>query len=154
MNNDFGDNIVLKDRKVSAREFNALRESVGWPKVLPERVARRGMRNTLYFVSAWQGGKPIGMARVIGDTGYAYYVQDVIVAEAYRGRGIGRAMMERVMAWIERHAEGYCNVGLMAAEGKEGFYERFGFARRPGPKLGAGMTQFNLDGWKAKKAVL
>jgi len=30
----------------------------------------------------------------------------------------------------------------MAAAGKEPFYEKYGFTRRPTERLGAGMTQF------------
>ena len=34
----------------------------------------------------------------------------------------------------------------MAAAGKEGFYERYGFIRRPTERLGAGMALF----WRAE----
>jgi hypothetical protein len=33
-------------------------------------------------------------------------------------------------------------VALMAAKGKEGFYQKFGFEERPNDHLGAGMTQW------------
>ncbi len=35
------------------------------------------------------------------------------------------------MVWLDGHAREGSFVGLMAAEGVTGFYERYGFARRP-----------------------
>ncbi len=67
----------------------------------------------------------------------------VEVAEpAHQGRGIGGQLMDRVMAYLRAHAVQGAVVGLMAAAGKEGFYERYGFVRRPTERLGAGMTLF------------
>ena len=40
------------------------------------------------------------------------------------------------------HAHHNAVVGLMAATGKEPFYEKYGFTRRPTNTLGAGMTIF------------
>ena len=38
-------------------------------------------------------------------------------------------------------------MGLMAAQGKEPFYRKFGFEERPNGRLGAGMDQwFTLEG--------
>ena len=82
------------------------------------------------------------MARVITDYGYVAYIADVIVLPEYQGKGIGGEIMRRVMAYIkDRTAPGQCMyIALMAAEGKEGFYERFGFKKRPAGNLGCGMT--------------
>ena len=38
--------------------------------------------------------------------------------------------------------DGYCiQVDLMAAKGREAFYEKFGFVKRPDDNWGCGMTQ-------------
>ena len=50
--------------------------------------------------------------------------------------------MDRVMAYIRAHASHNTIIGLMAACGKESFYEKYGFTRRPTERLGAGMTMF------------
>lgn len=84
------------------------------------------------------------MARIIGDAGLVYYIQDVIVVPECQRQGIGAQMMDRVMEYIREHASQNTTVGLMSAKGKEAFYEKYGFKARPTEKLGAGMTIF----WK------
>ena len=51
-------------------------------------------------------------------------------------------MMSRLMDYVRgRLRDGYCiQADLMAAKGKEGFYEKFGFVKRPGSDYGCGMT--------------
>ena len=51
-------------------------------------------------------------------------------------------MMDRVMDYIRTHASHNTIIGLMAAYGKEPFYEKYGFTRRPTERFGAGMTMF------------
>ena len=49
--------------------------------------------------------------------------------------------MERLMRYIRSAAAPGAVVGLMAASGCEGLYEKFGFVRRPlGERMGAGMV--------------
>jgi hypothetical protein len=52
--------------------------------------------------------------------------------------------MNRVMKFINENAAVGAVVGLMAAKGKESFYEKYGFCKRPDENFGAGMIQF----WK------
>ena len=51
-------------------------------------------------------------------------------------------MMEKVMAYVSAHASHNSIVGLMAAKGKEPFYLRYGFTKRPNDAFGAGMTLY------------
>lgn len=120
-----------------AADYNRLRQIVGWG-AHPVGVAEPALARSLYGVCALLDGAVVGMARVIGDGGLAYYVQDVIVEPAHQGRGIGGQLMDRVMAYLRAHAVQGAVVGLMAAAGKEGFYERYGFTRRPPSAWGRG----------------
>jgi hypothetical protein len=54
-------------------------------------------------------------------------------------------MMDKVMEYIRVHARNGSIIGLMSAKGKEQFYERYDFVRRPNDRLGCGMIIF----WKA-----
>ena len=128
----------------SAADYNRLRDLVGWG-TYREDVIVKSLPNSLYCVCATADGRVVGMARVIGDGGMVYYVQDVIVVPGYQRRGIGTQLMDRVMAYICTHASHNSIVGLMAAKGKEAFYTRYGFTVRPTHQLGSGMTMF----WKA-----
>jgi GNAT superfamily N-acetyltransferase len=128
----------------SPADYNRLRDLVGWG-TYDEAVIARSLPQSLYCVCAEVEGQVVGMARVVGDAGMVFYVQDVIVVPGYQRRGIGTQMMDHVMAYIRAHAHHNSIVGLMAAKGKEAFYVRYGFIVRPTDTLGAGMIMF----WKA-----
>lgn len=134
-------NCVIVEQLPGAQDYNRLREAVGWG-VYEEAVIVRSLPNTLYCVCARVGGQVVGMARIIGDGGLVYYIQDVIVLPAYQRQGIGTQMMDRLMAYIGAHASHNTIVGLMAAKDKEPFYEKYGFVRRPNERMGAGMIIF------------
>jgi ribosomal protein S18 acetylase RimI-like enzyme len=140
-------NYELVEKLPSAEEYNRLRQSVSW-HVYETDVAAASLPNSLYGVCAFANTEIIGMARVLGDGGLVYYIQDVIVKLAYQGQGIGTKMMDKVMDYLRAHARNGTYIGLMAAKGKEPFYERYGFIRRPNERLGAGMIIF----WKANSA--
>ena len=131
----------IVERLPSDEEYNHLRQLVGWDGYEPEVIVR-ALPQTLYGVCALMNGTIIGMARVVGDGGLVYYIQDVIVRPNYQRQGIGTKMMARVMAYIGAHAAQNSIVGLMSAYGKESFYEKYGFIKRPTDRLGCGMTMF------------
>ncbi|MCL2884601.1 MAG: GNAT family N-acetyltransferase [Oscillospiraceae bacterium] len=127
---------------LTPEEFNALRAAVGWDTI-EDSLAIAGLEHTAFMVCARDGGQAVGMARVITDCGYVVYISDVVVRPGYQGQGIGREMLKWVMAYIEENiAPGQRkSIFLMAAQGKEAFYEKFGFIRRPTDALGCGMSQ-------------
>ena len=129
--------------QISAADFNYLRKTAGWHEV-EEKQALTGIKNSVFIISALHDGKTVGMARVVGDGGYVMIIVDVIVLPEYQGKGIGRAMMQKVMEYIKNSLqEGqFVFVNLMSAKGRESFYSQFGFDTRPNEKAGAGMTQW------------
>ena len=132
---------ALLERKPTAAELLALRKSVGWHLYDPITI-EAGLVNSLYGICAVADSRVVGAARVVGDDCTVFYVQDVIVHPDHQGQGIGAAIMERVMAYIGEHACQGAVVGLMSALGKEGFYERYGFWKRPTEQVGHGMIQY------------
>jgi GNAT superfamily N-acetyltransferase len=121
-------------------DYNRLRLAVGWGKY-DESVIAKALPNTLYCVCAFADEKMIGMARVVGDAGLVFYIQDVIVLPEYQGQGIGTQLMDTLMGFIRAHAHHNTIIGLMAATGKEAFYQKYGFIVRPNEIYGAGMIQ-------------
>ena len=89
----------------------------------------------------------VGMARVVGDGGLVYYIQDMIVKPEYQRQGIGKSLMNKVLEYFRVHASNNSIIGLMSARGKEQFYERYGFINRPNERYGSGMTM----SWKVEK---
>lgn len=58
------------------------------------------------------------MARIVGDHGLVFYIQDLIVNPEYQNKGIGTQLLEKVMKYIERNANYNSVIGLMSAKGK------------------------------------
>ena len=133
--------IAIIEQLPSPADYNRLRAAVGWGEY-DLALVERALPQSLYGMCAWKGDELVGMARIIGDGGMVYYIQDVIVLPGHQRQGIGTALMDHIMAWVRAHASRNTIVGLMAATGKESFYEKYGFSRRPDERHGAGMTQF------------
>jgi GNAT superfamily N-acetyltransferase len=124
------DSCQVVERVPAVGEYLALREAVGWGR-LDERVAERGLAGGLFSVCALGGGEVVGCARVVGDGGLYFYIQDVIVLPRFQGRGLGRRLMAPILGYLDEHAPPGSFVGLMAAQGVSGFYGQFGFSVRP-----------------------
>jgi GNAT superfamily N-acetyltransferase len=139
-------NYQIIEKLPSPEEYLYLRQLVGW-NLLERDVVEKALPASLYCVCAVIDRTVIGMARIIGDGGLAYYIQDVIVIPEYQRKGIGTQLMNKIMEYIRTNAYNNSVVGLMAAKGKEPFYTRYGFTIRSDNNLGSGMTIF----WKTEK---
>ena len=122
-------------------EFVSLRAQVGWGDTCSSS-AEIGLANSLFHVTVRDNGQLIGMGRVIGDDALFYYIQDVVVAPAYQNQGIGRILMNEIEDYLQANAAQGSTVALLAAQGKESFYARYGYLERTGSPLGKGMCRF------------
>jgi GNAT superfamily N-acetyltransferase len=129
------DDFQLVERAPSVEEYRRLRGAVAWGEISDEGLAA-GLDSGLYACVLLHDGDVVACARVVGDGGMYFYVQDVIVLPEYHGRGLGGLVMEGVMRYLGDTAKPGAFVGLMAAKDAEGFYERFGFQRRPDDRPG------------------
>ena len=122
-------------------EFASLRALVGWGETCPH-LAKTALVNSLFHVTVRDEHRLIGMGRVIGDGALFYYIQDVVVDPAYQNRGIGGILMNEIEKYLNEHANQGATVALLAAQGKESFYARYGYLERTGSPLGKGMCRF------------
>ena len=123
----------LLENELKAEDFIRLKVSAGFRERSVELVDR-ALKNNLYDVVAVAEGEVIGMGRLVGDGVMYWYLQEIVVLPEYQGNGIGTAIVNKLLDYIKEHTEkgNFTSVGLTAAEGKEGFYERFGFAKSRG----------------------
>ena len=121
--------VELVERAPTVEEYRRLRGAVGWYPVAEDAVGR-GLLAGQYSICAVDDGQVVGCGRIVGDGGMYFYVQDMMVLPSLQGRGIGRALMERLMGYLDDHARPGSFVGLMAARGVSGFYDRYGFSPR------------------------
>lgn len=133
--------MILKEEKPTTAQYNYLTEKVGWG-VTDEKLVKTALDNTLYSVCAFDDDeKIVGHARLIGDGALFLYIQDVMVAPEFQGRGVGSRLMKHVLKEVERlkAASPEIRVYLGASKGKEDFYRKFGFVSRREADLGDGM---------------
>jgi GNAT superfamily N-acetyltransferase len=132
----------IERRPPTVKELRALDEAVGWTD-LPEDddAVARGLAASLFGVVLLSAaGETVGCARLVGDGGIYFYVQDLIVAPDHQGRGLGDVLLDEVRRYLGREAPAGAFVGLMAAEDKAGFYSRRGFVPRPDGGPGMSLT--------------
>lgn len=130
----------IKENVLTAKDFVRLRVSAGWGELL-EQQAQDALKNSLCTIAVMDQGQVIGMGRLVGDGVSICYVQDLVILPQYQGKGIGKSIMERLIAYTKEHGipETNLTVGLFAAKGKEEFYQKLGFTIRPNENRGAGM---------------
>ena len=132
---------------ITAEEYMEFRKAACL-SLFPLEQAQAGLSNSYVFCLRIDD-KPIGLGRIVWDHGYVVYIADVIVLPEYQGNGYGRMIMEKMMSAIRSWLKpGYkVMVSLLSAQGKEDFYVRFGFDKRPSDRFGCGMCQWiSADG--------
>jgi len=125
----------------TAEQWMALRASMGWATFPPE-VAEKSLNATWYCVCAFDGDKLIGMGRVLGDGVISFYIGNVMVLPSYQNEGVGKRIIERILAHVERNAAPGAIASLFSIKGKEGFYGQLGFEPRPDDTRGPGMSRY------------
>lgn len=89
----------------------------------PAEYLKTVFSNSMFKCFAFDGPSLIGAGRVLGDGLDCAYICDVVVLPQYQGRGVGRAVMRRLMEL----SAGHNKIILYANPGKEGFYRKLGF---------------------------
>jgi len=132
--------IKIAHQTPAIAEYIQLRVEVGWGS-LDQKIAEKGLRNSIYQVCITENDKLIGYGRLIGDDAFTIYVQDVIVKPSYQRKGIGTKIIEEIMLYIKKNYGKGCMICLLSSKGKEGFYKKYGFIERPNEKYDPGMIQ-------------
>jgi GNAT superfamily N-acetyltransferase len=94
-----------------------------WAKGIPRDVVARSIENSLCF-GVYADGKQIGFARVISDYATYAYIGDVFVLDSFRGRGLGKWLMECVMQ--HPRLQGLRRWSLVTQDA-HGLYSKVGF---------------------------
>ena len=107
-------------------------------------------------ITAFCEGTAVAMGRLVGDGAMYWYIQDMAVLPEYQGKGIGKSIVERLLQHVYSCTPNgtFTTVGLMAAQGKEGFYEKLGFQAMPNAGSGAGMTRYIEKNWRNSSSNL
>jgi GNAT superfamily N-acetyltransferase len=121
--------IEYLDRLPGAADFLRLFAAAGWTTDARGERLERAIAASSHAVCGYDGDRLVAMGRTMSDGAIHALIVDVIVDPEWRGRGIGREIVARL---VERCVEqGIEAIQLFAADGKAPFYEKLGFAARP-----------------------
>jgi GNAT superfamily N-acetyltransferase len=94
-----------------------------WAVGRPLEVVWRAVEHSLCF-GLYEGGRQAGFARVVTDRATFAWLCDVFVLEDYRGRGLGKWLIECVVA--HPALQGLRRL-LLGTRDAHGLYEQYGF---------------------------
>jgi len=107
-----------------------LSEVAYWSPGIAREKVERAARHSLAF-GLFRGGAQIGYARMITDTATFAYLADVFVLPEHQGAGLGKWMMQCVMAHPD--LQGLRRIMLVTSDA-HGLYARHGFAASRHPE--------------------
>lgn len=134
--------LEIKANILTAEIFLELYTSVGWEPPCEAQV-RTALQNSLATFAAFENGKPVGMARLIGDGGMSFYIKDFAILPSHQGKGIGTKLIAALEKYIRDTVAPGWTVSLELISTKEAvpFYKRMGFEERPCEWDGPGMMK-------------
>lgn len=106
------------------------------PKTLEQtRLAMAGSWHAVHVVED-RTGEVVGMGRVIGDGGWYFHVADMAVLPEHQRRGIGDAVLTRLVEVVRAKAPPDCYLTLMADPPGRRLYAKHGFVETAPHSLG------------------
>jgi ribosomal protein S18 acetylase RimI-like enzyme len=110
----------------AADDVRALYDSVEWSAYTNDMdTLMGGLKGSTAVVTAFDGSRLVGLARVVSDGHTIAYLQDILVAPEFQRRGIATELLDRVFAPF---AEVRQHVLITDNEERQrAFYEAHGF---------------------------
>jgi ribosomal protein S18 acetylase RimI-like enzyme len=123
----------------SVEDYRRLRTSAGLSPKSAEAAAS-GLPNTLFGVLILKDNQLVGMGRVIGDGGLFYQVVDIAVEQAHQRRGLGKAIVGKIVEHLKQSAPAGAHVSLIADGDAWHLYAQFGFEPTAPASIGMAFT--------------
>lgn len=115
---------ISKD--IDIKQLEELYNDVGWSAYTQDlEVLKQAILQSLDVITVWNDDKLLGLIRAIGDGLTIVYIQDILVLNAYKNKGIASELLQRIL-------NKYKNVRQKVllteeASGVRYFYEKNGF---------------------------
>lgn len=78
-------------------------------------------------ITAWDGGKLVGISRTLTNFAYVAYLADLAVDQDYQRAGIGKELIAQTQSRLGSE----CMIVLLAAPKANEYYEHIGFEHNP-----------------------
>lgn len=120
--------IIKPIKSASKKDLIRIYKEAGWwdtsndkhPEFLNQIV-----KDSAVFVGVFLEKKLIGIGRALSDLASDAYIQDVAVLKEFRGKGIGRKIIQTLIEKLKENNVDW--IGLIAEPGTSSFYEELGF---------------------------
>lgn len=110
-----------------------------WAQTRSRKTIRRSLRHSLVF-GVYDQERQVAMARLVTDYATFAWLCDVFVHPDYRGRGIGKWLMETIQAHPDLQG---LKRWVLISRDAQGLYSQYGFASLQTPERW--MEKFNPD---------
>ncbi|MTB64128.1 GNAT family N-acetyltransferase [Streptococcus sp. zg-86] len=116
----------VKQAKLDMSSVLELYRAVEWTNYTNQpQMLEQALANSLLVIAVFDQEKLVGLLRAVGDAASILFVQDILVLPDYQRRGIGRRLMEMLLA---SYPDIYQLHLLTGREEKTmAFYESLGF---------------------------
>ncbi len=116
--------IIEGTDRINVDEVVGLLKTTYWASKRSKEQIKKSMDNSsCYGIYLDDEPKLVGFARVISDFATTYYLADVIIDQAYRHRGLGKALVSHIVTQPE-----YAGLrGLLLTKDAHGLYQKYGF---------------------------
>ncbi len=111
------------NKKVSSKALADLREAVGWNRM--EKEYNNPLLTSYFHIAVYEENNLIGYIDCVSNGVTDAYIQDLVVHPDYQGRGIGTALMNKMIGHLkEKHIY---MISVVFEESLKPFYRKFGF---------------------------
>lgn len=101
-----------------------------WAKNILISVVEKSIKNSLCF-GLYENSEQIGFAKVISDYATSALLRDVFILESYRGQGLGKWLIEHILAYPELQD---VPKWLLGTKDAHELYRRYGFESLTAPE--------------------
>ena len=120
--------IISDSRNYNFSEIRDIYNNAGWTAYTNQpSVLEKALENTPYILTARHNGIMAGLLRAVGDGLTIMYIQDIIVHETYRRKGIATQLMNTLLKQYSHVRQ----IILLTDDKQEtsAFYESIGLRR-------------------------
>jgi GNAT superfamily N-acetyltransferase len=100
-----------------------------WATGVPLDVLRRAIEGSVVF-GVYRGEEQVGLARAVSDRATFAWICDVFIVEAHRGKGLGKWLMECIVAHPELQG---LRRWMLSTRDAQGLYSQVGFTPLANP---------------------
>ncbi len=119
---------ISRDKQlIQLNRVHALLKQTYWASKRDIGTIKKSLEHSICY-GVYLDDLQVGFARVITDYATTYYLCDVIIDEAHRGRGLGKRMIDTIV-----HDKELKDLsGMLITKYAHGFYEKYGFINDTG----------------------